>query len=545
MNLPRLLLLFFLHWPTCLYAQIDWGEYSQSFPAHSLDKPQTVALILAIPKLNNSFWTFRANSVRFDQFAKDTSRHEVRLAEFVARTTFDTARAQFFLHGVNRRNADAYQYRVLEYPGWRVVEPWRAITQFTDSSVIKSSTLPQMAYLGGYKAPLGSMLVLDVRRKGQSPLIATSLVAWESIHPGVSSLYTSADLDVFLQKLQYPWAKSRTDNQPSPYSLTDLKLAATNTNLVYMLNATIYTKKQVQYQLLRDEKVVMPWHDNEYDNSFIWLKDFAPGQYRLRIRYTAQPQHVSDYSFEVDPAWYQSVWFKLVVAGVGTVVAGLGLFVYLLIRQQRKTRQEAANKEKLQLELRALYAQLNPHFVFNALSSIQGLVNQQNLKGANEYLSDFARLMRESLTGSSRDETSLQQELQTLETYLKLEQLRFGFHYTVRVDAQLDVYTTSLPSLLWQPLLENAVKHGVASLQGAGQITVRLDRVEDTMQIRIVDNGKGMNPGSQTNGFGLKLTRDRVQLLNELNPEQPITLTFAIGSATGTDVTLTFTHWLA
>lgn len=542
MNTVRFVLLFLLHSPAWLYAQINWGDYSHSFPDKALDKPGTVALILAIPKANNSFWTFRKKSDLFDAFAEDTSLREVRPVGVVARTTFDTAQAQFFLHGVDGRNADAYQFRVLEYPSRKLIVPWSAITRFTDSSLSKHSAGPRMAYLGGYKAPLGSMLIVDVRKKGYQPIIATSLVAWESIRPAVSSVYTSADLDVFLQKLQYPWAKTRT---APAYSLHDLRIPATNTNLVYVLNADIYQKNQVQYQLIHDERVVRPWRDNEYDNSFIWLNGFTPGQYRIRIRYAAQPQHVTEYDFTVEPAWYQSVWFKLVVSGVGVVVMGLFLFVFLLIRQRRKTRQEMASKQKLHLELRALYAQLNPHFVFNALSSIQGLVNQRDLKGANEYLSDFARLMRESLTSPGQEDVSFQRELQTMETYLKLEKLRFGFRYSIQVDEQLDVYTTSLPSLIWQPLLENAVKHGVAPLQQAGQITVRFEKRGDSLLVRIADNGKGMATHEPANGFGLKLTRDRIHLLNELNPEQPIILGFSTQLATGTEATLTCTHWLA
>ena len=542
MNPVRVFLFFLVHFPTFMYAQINWEKYSHSFPDGALRQPVTIALILAIPKANNSFWTVRGKSAHVEAFVRDTSLKEFRPAEIVARITFDTARAQFFLHGVNSRNANIYQFRVMEYPSRQVIVPWKAITQFTDSSLSKHSGLPQMAYLGGYKAPLGSTLIMDVRKKGQPPIIATSLVAWESIRPAVSSVYTSADLDIFLQKLQYPWAKTRTD-PTTTYNLHDLRLAATNTNLVYVLTADIYDKKQVQYQLVRDNRVVNPWHDNEYDNNFIWLKDFSPGQYKIQIRYTVQPQHVTEYGFEVEPAWYQSFWFKLAVVGAGAVVIGLLLFIFLLMRQRRKTHQAAATRQKLHLELRALYAQLNPHFVFNALSSIQGLINQQDLKGANDYLSDFARLMRESLT-SGKEETALHQERQSMETYLKLEQLRFGFHYTIQADERLDMYATSLPSLLWQPLLENAVKHGVAPLQQAGQITVRFEKRDDDLLIRITDNGKGLTTDEPTNGFGLKLTRDRIHLLNELNLEQAIALAFKNRLPAGTEVTITFTHWL-
>ncbi len=526
--------------PGLLYAQIDWGAYSQSYADNVLKKPQTVGLILTIRKANNSFWTVKENSVHFNLAdSNGLFRANRRLTEIVARTTFDTARAHFFLHGVNRENADSYQFRVLQYPGWKELVPWRVISQFTDSTLNKQAAMPQMAYLGGYKAPLGSMIIMDVRRKGQEQIMGTSMVAWEKIQPAVSSIYTSDDLDVFLQKLQYEWARTRSIPF---YTTKDLQLPTTNTQLVYTLNAEIYTKDQVQYQLIRDGGVVRPWGNNEYDNSFIWLNNLTQGQYQLQIRYTAQPQHVTECTFAIAPAWYQTKW---AIGGMIIGLDGLLLFGYLFVRQRRRTRQEMANKQKAQLELRALYAQLNPHFVFNALSSIQGLINRQDLNGANEYLSDFARLMRESLTNSGNEETPLRRELQTMDTYLRLEQLRFGFAYNVQVDKGLDLFSTNTPSLLWQPLLENAVKHGVSTLQEAGRIEVNLEKEGNSLIVSIIDNGKGYEATESTTGFGLKLTRERIALLNKLNAQQPISLAFSRGVPSGTTATLTFTDWLA
>jgi len=99
-----------------VFGQIDWGTYSQSFPHSATNDPSTVALMMAIPTANNSFWTRDANSRHFFDLARDSSFQRLRPASLVARTTFDTARAQFFLHGVNPKNADAYQFRVTKYP---------------------------------------------------------------------------------------------------------------------------------------------------------------------------------------------------------------------------------------------------------------------------------------------------------------------------------------------------------------------------------------------------------------------------------------------
>ena len=542
-----LILLSLLPTSRAVHAQIDWGAYSQSFPDDATDDPATVALILAIPMDNNSFWERNGNSPHFFELTKDSAFQQARRwvlpTDLVARTTFDTAQAHFFLHGVNPANADAYQYRVLEYPTNRVVVPWHAIDRFTDSALIESSGLPKMAYLGGYKAPLDHTLIVDVRKIGTSQIVATSLISWVSIKPVITNVYTSDNLDAFLKKLQYPWARENNPGGASPAS-DPLKLPATDNNLILFLGAKIYHKEQVQYELSRDGRVVIPWKDNDYDNSFTWLKDNAPGAYRLRVRYAVQPQHVREFDFAVSPAWYQSRSFRSMVGVFVLACLGAVVFLVLFFRQKQKARRELANKTKLQLELKTIYAQLNPHFVFNALNSIQGLINKRDIEGANNYLSDFARLMRESLTNSNKGEISLYEEIQGLDTYLRLEQLRFGFSYQITLDDAIQPYDSGIPALLLQPLVENAVKHGVSTLGEAGVIDIRFEKSGDAMVVRIADNGKGFVK-APTSGLGLKLTRDRIELLKKLNQEQPIQLEIMPRPSAGTEIILRFNHWFA
>lgn len=540
------LFLLVLHLTTrTVYAQIDWGKYAHSFPEGVMDKPLTVGVIAAIAKPNDSYWDTRASTDKLAELATDSLFPGLSSANIVARTTFDTARVHFFLHGVTPKNASDYQFRIAEYPTNHVLIPWSCPHWFTKSGQVKTFGL--MAYLGGFTAPPGHWLSVEVRKTDSHQLVSASVIAWVPIRPRIASLYTSDNLNDFFKKLQYPWAREndanrvagRVDKPSEP-----LTLPATNRNLIFVLNAKIYSKEQVQYELIRDGDVVVPWKNNDYDNSFIWLKDYTPGRYRLNIRYTVQPQHVTDYYFAVEPAWYQSAGFKIMVGIFTAACLGAGLLLVLFVRQKQKSRRALANKTKLQLELRAIHAQLNPHFVFNALSSIQGLINKQDMQGANNYLTDFARLMRESLTNSHKAEISLNEEIQGLDTYLKLEQLRFGFQYQITVDEAINRYDTSIPALLLQPLVENAVKHGISALQEAGLVTIRFDKTGETLAVRIMDNGRGGFPATQsTGGFGLKLTRDRIKLLNELNRGQLIQLAITPRLPTGTEVVLLFNHW--
>lgn len=520
-------------------AQINWAAYSQSANNGVMDKPSGFGLIVAIRNDNNSFWPANESSRYFSQLSNDQAFVKSHAANIVARTTFDTAKVHFFMRGINQQNAAAYEYRVAEYPG-RSNDGWKPVVRFTDARLGAQSGMPQMAYLEGHRTKLGQMVIIDVRMIATRQIVATAMVAWESVKPVVSNIYTSDNFDAFLKKLQYPWAGQAPDNHMT--ASEDLSLSPANTNLIFFLKADIYRRDQIQYELVRDGKVVTPWKNNDYDNSFVWIRENRPGKYQVNIRYTIQPQHITSYRFSVAPLWYQTGWFSIAAGLLVAALAGVLIFVSLLRRQRRLTQKEVVNKTKLQLELKAIHAQLNPHFVFNALSSIQGLINKQDFKGANDYLADFAKLMRESLQNGDKDEIPLQKEIDVLNTYLRLEQLRFGFAYRFILDDHIHTFEISIPSLLLQPLIENAIKHGVSTLAGNGEIEICFGRKDDIFVVTLSDNGKGFTISDATGGYGLKLTRERIALLNQLKPGQQIGMSI-VSKTSGTQITLTFNNW--
>jgi len=517
-------------------AQINWGEYSHS-SLKNTEEPLSVGLIVAVRKENNSFWEIRERSKHFETLQKDQNFLRLRPKEMIARTVFDTARAQFFLQSVDSENGDAYQFRVTEYPSNKALVPWKSIHSFTDSALIRNSGIPQMAYLGGYRTKLGSMLIIDVRKVNCERIIATAMVAWEAIKPEIMSIYTSETLDAFFQQLQAPWLPDKQSASNFPLRFT---MPSSNTNLVFALQDGVFNRKQIQYMLIRNGQTHTDWRENTYDNSFIWLKDYPPGNYTIKIRYSVQPQHITEYQFQVDAVWYETKYFRL-LAGLLSVT--FIILLALFIRQRRKLKQGKIDKSRLQLELKAIYSQLNPHFVFNALSSIQALINKLDIRGANAYLSDFARLTRDSLVYSQKDEISLHEEIQTLDTYLKLEKLRFGFNYKISISPDLNGYETNVPALLLQPLVENAVKHGISSKVESGSIELSVNRSGFAMIVDLTDNGPGMGEGKSVSGLGLKLTRDRIKLLNQIHPQRPITMDFRHANPAGVHITLTFNQW--
>ena len=535
-------------------AQVDWGKYSQTFPTGSMDKVSTVALINAIKKPNDSFWGTIPATLLTSRLKADTEFQRLRPLDFITDAAFDTAKAQFFLHGVNPANAGDYQFRVIEGDN-KVILPWGGINMFTNTKLIASAGLPKMAYLGGYKAPLGSKIIVDVRKKGSDKIIATSVVAWQNIKPAIEDVYAPGDMNIFLKRLSGAWRVKQNEKslwqrqnpvdifgrEPDPPR--KLMVDPTDNNLVFYLDADIYNKEQIEYEVSRNNEVITPWRINDFDNCFVWLRGLAPGDYVLKIRYNLQRQHVTSVAFEIMTPWYESNTFRIIAGILAASFFGFVLLLIININQRQKTKGELAKKTKLQLELKAIYAQLNPHFVFNALSSIQGLINKQDVEGANNYLSDFAKLMRESLTSNNKEQIPLKQEIEILDTYLKLEQLRFGFKYEINVDEHIGLYETEIPTLLLQPIVENAVKHGVSSLQDKGRITISFIREENKMLVSITDNGPGFASSENKNGFGLKLTRDRIKLLNELTNEQPILLEINQNKTNGTEFQIKFTNW--
>ena len=246
---------------------------------------------------------------------------------------------------------------------------------------------------------------------------------------------------------------------------------------------------------------------------------------------------------EIKKYWYQTLAFKIAEGILIAAFLGFILLLWLNYRNKRKFRAEQQKKERLENDIRALRAQLNPHFIFNALGSIQGLINNGEGDSANNYLSDFARLMRDVLNENNNEYNVLEHEIQILESYLKLERLRFQFNFNINIAQTIQVSVVQVPALLLQPLVENAVKHGVAVLQERGQIDISFEQINNDMVVHITDNGPGFDTADTPYGYGLQLTKRRITFANEISGTQFIFM--KIKSGKGTCVTITYQNWLA
>jgi len=235
-------------------------------------------------------------------------------------------------------------------------------------------------------------------------------------------------------------------------------------------------------------------------NEEINLLSFRPGNYTITIRArSASNVHSLPASLllTITPPFWMSWWFIL-LAGL-CFVALLWWVIRLVIRYfiRKKEQVHASEIKFMKLEYKALNALMNPHFIFNSLNNIQGLVNGDNRQAANQYLVTFADLIRQNMHNASKELITLEKEMELIRNYLRLEKLRFNdwLHYRIDVDDQIDMGGILIPPLLVQPLVENAIRHGLVPRQSADSllsIHIYEDEAE-VLYIDVKDNGAGFS----------------------------------------------------
>lgn len=199
--------------------------------------------------------------------------------------------------------------------------------------------------------------------------------------------------------------------------------------------------------------------------------------------------------------------------------------------EKQKREQEVAQlqQQKTELEMQALRTQMNPHFIFNCLNSINRFIINNDAAKAADYLTKFAKLIRIVLEQSGKPFVALEDELKCLRLYMDLEALRFEhpFQYEIHCNGT-DISSVMIPTLLIQPFVENAIWHGLRYKEGRGKIDITLQRQEGALRCRICDNGIGRDAASKekTNAdkksFGINLTQDRLRLINFDNQTRPV-----------------------
>ncbi|MEZ5039898.1 MAG: histidine kinase [Saprospiraceae bacterium] len=217
------------------------------------------------------------------------------------------------------------------------------------------------------------------------------------------------------------------------------------------------------------------------------------------------------------PAERLSFWRGI---GIGAIALFFLSLVYLWQRQVAAKR-ALRQRQLLELELKGIRAQMNPHFLFNAMSSIQNLIRKQEQEKADVYLSQFAGLMRRTLRNTAEEYIPLSEEIAMIEQYCSLEALRSPFVFEFKIDAQIDAQNTYIPSMILQPIIENAILHGLSVQQGERKLWVNIKLEGEAIRCEIIDNGIGIKMAQAQkrqhhNGqksVGLSLVNQRLALL--------------------------------
>lgn len=329
--------------------------------------------------------------------------------------------------------------------------------------------------------------------------------------------------------------KGRSDFSPSPiFETTQVNNSPTDLhktpNLTYDQNDLEIHFLTINYHQNGNIPYRFRLNDDDWNytkNKSVNFADLPPTAYRFEVQSQNENGDWSKSSilnFKIHPAFWQTWWFILL-----SISALIGIFVLIYrYRLQQVKHNAQVEKEINELERAALRAQMNPHFIFNCLNSIQNFIVQNDALNASRYLAKFAQLVRGTLNASMEKKILLQNEIKLLENYLNLEKLRFKdkFNFSIHVDPQLNIFELTIPPLLTQPFVENAILHAFSENGKIGHIQIDYLKKKEMLEISIRDNGIGIFQSQRQKkaiesdmhkGVGMSISKKRLELADVLN----------------------------
>lgn len=279
-----------------------------------------------------------------------------------------------------------------------------------------------------------------------------------------------------------------------------------------------------EYRLAEESTEWVKTHSSRLD-----LLNLKSGDYKIEIRavniITGEKSASRFVVFTILRPWYKSWWFNLLLIIVTILITILMVRNHINTIKQQSDENNRINKQFAELEMQALRAQMNPHFIFNALSAIQNYFVTNKEEKANAFMARFARLIRQMLDYSKDNFIPLDEEISLISNYLSLEKMRFEGHmdFSIDTDPSIDPTEYVLPSLLLQPLLENAVNHGIMPSKTPGHIKLDIHRETLFLACEITDNGIGINQSKGNKdkpkghqSMGMNILLKRIDSINQL-----------------------------
>ncbi len=279
------------------------------------------------------------------------------------------------------------------------------------------------------------------------------------------------------------------------------------------------------------------------DKQFADYTDLKPGDYVFEVKADNGngPSGITSFPIIITPPWWGTLWFRVL-----SLIA-IGALIYLALKKRVQTiRKASALKHRIaETEMMALRSQMNPHFIFNCINGIDAMIQSNDKYRATMYLNKFAKLIRNILDISKQNKVPLSKDIETLQLYIDLELFRHQDKFTasIQVEDELMENDYTVPPLIIQPYVENAILHGLRHRPGhEGKLMVTVTKQENHLVYTIEDNGVGRkttNVDLQKNGqgYGMQIGNDRVRLFNnEEVASVIITDLESNGHATGTRV---------
>ena len=263
----------------------------------------------------------------------------------------------------------------------------------------------------------------------------------------------------------------------------------------------------------------------EIHNKNFTYKELNPGYYKLSLKLTSEnnKDKIKVIRFHIKPYFWETKSFYFILLLFTTVVI---IFLFFFYKERIKKKYLLINKMN-DLELKALKSQMNPHFIFNTLNGLQSIMFTKNEMEINNYFIKFSKLLRTTLDILNSDKVTLYKEINYLKSYIELEQTRKinNFSYSITIDELIDLKSIEIPVMLLQPLVENAIEHGINKIKQPGELKIEIKQNDNYFIIAIEDNGNGINTEKlnpknylkEENSYACKIIKDRIKIMNIIN----------------------------
>jgi two-component sensor histidine kinase len=347
---------------------------------------------------------------------------------------------------------------------------------------------------------------------------------------------------------------SAFNGKPLPFSLNQIKLPRNEKTAIVQFETICFNQpKMAEYSWRIGDGEWTSWQKEDY----AVLTELSDGKLNLEVRSKIpglpNSETLTSIKLFVSVAFWKQAWFFPTLL---TFVSLLVILAILLLIQTR-TKMLQINKQAKTFQLQAILSQMNPHFIFNVMAALQSMILSANIEKANDYLVRMSNLVRGFLEASistssakskklKNGEMPLIKELEILQTFIEFQQLIYPdkFDYRLVIDHQIDPDKISIPPMLIQPFVENAIRHGLLQKEKDGLLQIKID-LEESNQLSIIisDNGIGIQKAGEIIGKspllytsrGKELTEKRIKLLNEMGYR---IIYQTISSDQGTTVTL-------